>query len=1139
METKGWDVFRTIPPEQESGSEAFDTKYIGYTVKFLKVLAYIVCFLVVLGGSVISKATVLFMTSQIRPQKSILHCNLDLERDKSYQAEISLSERVAWIWCLFFVFVTPEIGTFVRSTRITMFKTMRVCSGTDFLVVFFFEALHTVGLSLFVFVALPELDVVKGAMITNCVGFIPAFFGLLSRNNKEDKRLLRSLIDVIAIACQVSGFFIWPIVENGRGNKTWTVAVAIFLISFGWWENYVDRRSKSRIIKKLAGVKERLNRTRYFTYMFVSFLKICIFFSSMLLFLFFNGTHPASVFTEFTNAFRGHVLNVTEVHANFQDNGGGPLTADLPSTQLLKEIIEIRSTPSAPIYVLLIQIVAAYLAYVIGKFACKIVVQGFSYAFPVIMTVPLTVIGLIAGCGLRNEDSCYFRDTLPDYLYWECPGGDFLGDFITNQHAWIWIFWLLSQTWITFHIWIPKCERLAPTEKLFVRPWYCSFLIDQSLGLNRRRDDIGEVKTEDLELDRVGMDENDISQYYETISIHTDSSNTAVSKGKSSDSITRIYACATMWHETKEEMMEMLKSLFRMDEDQSARRVAQKYLKVVDADYYEFETHIFFDDAFEIADVNDEWMQVNDFVHTFVESMDEAASYVHQTNIRLRPPRRVPTPYGGRLVYVLPGKTKMYVHLKDKSRIRHKKRWSQCMYMYYLLGHRLMELPISVDRKEILAENTYILTLDGDIDFQPPAVSLLVDLMKKNKNLGAACGRIHPVGSGPMAWYQLFEYAIGHWLQKATEHMIGCVMCSPGCFSLFRGKALMDDNVMRRYTTKSEAPEHFVQYDQGEDRWLCTLLLQRGYRVEYSAASDAYTHCPTGFNEFFNQRRRWVPSTIANIFDLLRNYKATVKINENISLPYIFYQAMLMIGTIIGPGTIFLMLVGAFVAAFKISNWISFYYNLIPIVVYVGVCLTCKTNIQLALSAILSTMYALIMMAVIVGTALQLGEDGIGSPSAIFLISMIGSMTIAALLHPQEFKCIIAGIIYLLCIPAMYLLLIIYSITNLNVVSWGTREVPVKKTKAELEEEKKQAAMAVKKTKTREGFLSFLNNGNNADDQDAGISLSLGNILTLQMFTNEKNEKEQMMRLADSLDSINKRLDHIERYVLQKRLTIY
>ena len=331
METKGWDVFRTIPPEQESGSESFDRKYIGFAVKLLKVIAYIMCFVVVLGGSVISKATVLFMTSQIRPQKSILYCNLDLERDKSYQADISLSERVAWIWCLFFVFIAPEVGTFVRSTRITMFKTMKVCSGADFLVVLFFEGLHTIGLSLLVFVALPELDVVKGAMITNCVACIPAFFGLLSRNNKESGRLLKSLIDVVAIACQVSGFFIWPIVENGRGNrKSWTVAVAILLISFGWWENYVDRRSRSRLIKKLAGVKERLNRTRYFTYMFISFLKICVFFASMLLLLYFNGTHPASVFTEFTTAYSGHVLNVTEVHANFQENGGGPLAADLP-----------------------------------------------------------------------------------------------------------------------------------------------------------------------------------------------------------------------------------------------------------------------------------------------------------------------------------------------------------------------------------------------------------------------------------------------------------------------------------------------------------------------------------------------------------------------------------------------------------------------------------------------------------------------------------------------------------------------------------------------------------------------------------------------------------------------------------------
>ena len=59
----------------------------------------------------------------------------------------------------------------------------------------------------------------------------------------------------------------------------------------------------------------------------------------------------------------------------------------------------------------------------------------------------------------------------------------------------------------------------------------------------------------------------------------------------------------------------------------------------------------------------------------------------------LTPYLKIPTPYGGKLRYQFPGKTYLQVHLKDKSKIRHKKRWSQCMYMYYLLGHRLMERP--------------------------------------------------------------------------------------------------------------------------------------------------------------------------------------------------------------------------------------------------------------------------------------------------------------------------------------------------------------------------------------------------------------------------------------------------------------
>lgn len=1130
QETKGWDVFRVLPPKTDSGSMESQA-CLEFTVKILKIIAYLVTFTIVLVCGVLAKGSVLFITSQLRPDRVVPYCNKDLGRDKQFVVNLPAEERVAWSWCLIFAFVIPELGTLIRSLRICVFKSWKRPPFNDFLWVFVMETLHVVGLASLFLIVLPNLDVIKGAMLTNCVCFIPALISLLSRNTKgctsgseKTEVYMKAIVDAVALGAQATGFVVWPVLEGQHRPNLWLIPATLFCISCGWWENYVSKHSVLGFMRPLWKVKERLKKTRYFTYIFMSTWKIICFFILTLAARLYNGENVYHFFTLFHRGFSAHKIRITEIRPTF----GTASLPDLADVVPTGEIVDIDAEYNTAIYVLLIQIVAAYLCYIFGKFACKIVIQGFSYAFPVNLTVPIAISLLIAVCGLRHDDPCFFHGMVPDYLFFESPPVYFLNDFITKQHAWVWLLWLLSQTWITLHIWTPKCERLATTEKLFVLPMYDSLLIDQSLGLNRRREEEKDVKTEEL-----AEREKDPDEYYETISVHTDASSTTPKTVKKSDSITRIYACATMWHETRDEMMEMLKSILRMDEDQCARRVAQKYLRVVDPDYYEFETHIFFDDAFEISDVNDDWAQVNRFVKLLVSTIDEAASHVHETHIRIKPPVKYPTPYGGRLVWTLPGKTKMIAHLKDKGKIRHRKRWSQVMYMYYLLGHRLMELPISVERKEVMAENTYLLTLDGDIDFQPHAVRLLIDLMKKNKNLGAACGRIHPVGSGPMVWYQMFEYAIGHWLQKATEHMIGCVLCSPGCFSLFRGKALMDDNVMKKYTLKSAEARHYVQYDQGEDRWLCTLLLQRGYRVEYSAASDAYTHCPEGFNEFYNQRRRWVPSTMANIMDLLMDYKATIRINDNISLPYIAYQFMLMGGTILGPGTIFLMLVGAFVAAFKIDNWTSFYYNIIPIMFFMLICFTCKADIQLLCAQMLSTAYALVMMAVIVGTALQLGEDGVGSPSAIFLIAMTNSMLIAAFLHPQEFWCIVPGTIYLLSIPCMYLLLILYSIINLNVVSWGTREVQVKKTKKELELERKEAEEAKRKAH-QNTLLGFLQNvPAPGDNEEGSIEFSLAGLFRCMFCTHPKpiDEKQQLLRIAETLEGLDKRLDSIEKIV--------
>lgn len=224
------------------------------------------------------------------------------------------------------------------------------------------------------------------------------------------------------------------------------------------------------------------------------------------------------------------------------------------------------------------------------------------------------------------------------------------------------------------------------------------------------------------------------------------------------------------------------------------------------------------------------------------------------------------------------------------------------------------------------------------------------------------------------------------------------------------------------------------------------------------------------------------------------------------------------------------MLVGAFVAAFHIDNWTSFNYNIIPILLFMVVCFTCKSNVQLIVAQILSTIYALIMMAVIVGTSLQLGEDGIGSPSAIFLIATAGTFLIASMLHPQEFWCVSALIIYLLSIPSMYLLLILYSIINLNVVSWGTREVVAKKSKKELEREKKDAEEAVKRAKQK-SLLSFLQGGvGDNDDEEGSIEVSLAGLFRCMFCTHGKtsDEKQQLTSIAESLNSITKKVEGLE-----------
>lgn len=162
-----------------------DTSFVDASFQIIKLLAYAITFTLVLGGAVFAKSTLLLMTSQLSPNRiiSVKMGNLNLS------LQLPPVEKYLWIWSLIFCFSVPEFGAFIRSVRIAIFKGY---SGEEdpqeeitkknsvaykhvVLVTILMETLHVIGLSIFVFGILPYMDVVKGAMLTNCVCVIPGF----------------------------------------------------------------------------------------------------------------------------------------------------------------------------------------------------------------------------------------------------------------------------------------------------------------------------------------------------------------------------------------------------------------------------------------------------------------------------------------------------------------------------------------------------------------------------------------------------------------------------------------------------------------------------------------------------------------------------------------------------------------------------------------------------------------------------------------------------------------------------------------------------------------------------------------------------------------------------------------------------
>ncbi|XP_034536216.1 chitin synthase 1 [Notolabrus celidotus] len=986
-----WDPFQLNPigAEKEQKRRCF---------QLAQYLVAVIVGLAVLVSAVVAKCSLLVL-STLSSQNSMR----------------STKEKQFYMLMLVFCLVCPNFLVFMKSLWRCAFKSFVQPNMKTMSFICVIECLVSLGTSILVLVVMPRFDVLTNLFISGGVCIVSAILQIVFRLQREKWKIL---FPICSLVLTVAGYCLLGIdyyvrvdsyVDRQSTDCFSFIALGIFaslLVSFCWWENPLQAtNSMQDTLSELDGFRD-------FVFVISSILRILVIGAVYLIY---------------------HVLieeTITWEDFNLGDNDWLLLQSGL--------------------VLFFLQAFCSAACHWFGVVACKIHAVRMSFALPVCFTGPaVLLLGMILFVTEAQSLDGAKQGSIPEF----CESLTLLSHRNTtpvilleitrsicqtslNSYYLQWPFLMLALEGVcmwsgfvtcTYYVWKIKVQRIERTSQLFVRRLYESAFIDLSLLLNTKM--------------KVPRAKNQESQ---------DDVQSCV-----------IYLCATMWHETYDEMLKILTSMLRLDRYRGDPKEDHN-------DLFDFECHIFVDDAF-MTEKESGQRLVNSYVEDLIQVVIEV--YRVFTNKEPDDVSIIEAPYGGRLMFVLPEGNMLYIHLKDKDLIRNKKRWSQIMYMYYLLGWKgyITKNPqkiqrqnnpcraslISLDGESFLLpqhesdnkrkftsdDHTYILALDGDTDFQPKAVILLVDRLRMYENVGAACGRIHPTGMGPMVWYQKFEYAVGHWLQKTAEHVFGSVLCSPGCFSLFRGSALMDDNVLKRYTTTSTRASEYVQYDQGEDRWLCTLLLQQGWRVEYNAASDAYTNSPQEFKEFYNQRRRWGPSTLANTLDLLNSGSETVKRNMSISRLYIFYQMFTVGASILGPASVTLMVAGAFQFIFKMAGTLSIIIASIPPVFYILLCFLTKANTQITIAGIMSVLYAFLMTASlfsIIGDMVMQGT--FLTPTGVFLVSMAIMYLVTAILHPEEFGMIIYGLMYFICIPSGYLLLAIYSLVNMNNVSWGTRE---------------------------------------------------------------------------------------------------
>ena len=115
--------------------------------------------------------------------------------------------QVAWIWALFFAYITPEVQSFLRSFRFVLFKSWEAPKWHEFTFVATMECLSAIGkkleslipkislknifsgMAILVYHGLAQLDSSHALALTHCVCLVPSILLMMTREQERQTGL--------------------------------------------------------------------------------------------------------------------------------------------------------------------------------------------------------------------------------------------------------------------------------------------------------------------------------------------------------------------------------------------------------------------------------------------------------------------------------------------------------------------------------------------------------------------------------------------------------------------------------------------------------------------------------------------------------------------------------------------------------------------------------------------------------------------------------------------------------------------------------------------------------------------------------------------------------------------------------------